>query len=63
MTYGANLMGAGSGGFILGVLRDGCSREMALEAVRSLTSFFLKLICFYIKEEKKLFVAMHGALL
>ena len=26
VTYGANLMGAGSGGFILGVLKDGCSR-------------------------------------
>ena len=34
-TYGANLMGAGSGGFILGVLRGGCTREAALEEARA----------------------------
>jgi hypothetical protein len=31
-TYGANLMGAGSGGFILAVLKAGVSRQVALEA-------------------------------
>ena len=31
-TYGANLMGAGSGGFILAVLKAGETRQVALEA-------------------------------
>ena len=35
LMYGSNLMGAGSGGFVLGVLKEGCTGEAVLEAAQS----------------------------